>query len=175
MADSLKWLPHTRPLGLITTELNKETNYPPSFCHTRSPPPGTALSPAQAPLTTTRVPPALCPSMDNHTRPNPGRGWSLCHHPTTLTPSRGQRGTSRLGAPLQHPEAAAPNSPERESPPPWSRHRVGCAPRGAGGSGSAPWLSPPQCAVVTTPQPRADRLCTTITINAILCKHKFQC
>lgn len=133
MADNLKWLPHTRPLGLITTELNKETNYPPFFCHIHSPrPPSTALCPAQTPLKITQVLSALCPSMDDPHQSQP-RAWLVPLPPPHPAVPILQGAKRDLQAGSDAPASLVLNSPVRDSPPVWSRHHVGCAPRGAGG------------------------------------------
>lgn len=98
-----KWFPHTRPLGLITMELNKETNtltFSPLSIKHAPPLPARLLPLSQgipstlahrpsaflAPASRTAAFAAPCPGTDDHTEPQAprsDRGWSLFHHPTT--------------------------------------------------------------------------------------------
>lgn len=119
--------------GLDYNRIKQRNKLSPFFLsHTLPPAPSTALSPAQTPLKITQVLSALCPSMDDPHQSQP-RAWLVPLPPPHPAVPILQGAKRDLQAGSDAPASLVLNSPVRDSPPVWSRHHVGCAPRGAGG------------------------------------------
>lgn len=145
---------HTRPLGLITMELNKETN---------------TLTFSSLSITSTPPPPSAAPSQE----PQPSGGEVAGPHPTAPD------GHHLLGWGPPGPKAPTVTAlwPRvRGTRPATSadRSRVVQSSPGAGDTRWGPSLGASQRCTVTTYQPGASPLRAAIIINAILCKNKFQ-